>query len=354
MKTCLQANTSMTRKAIMDTPDTTTLNGEKDRRKFLLFGDVHYAGPQESARGLTETEIDVSLLQKSMVMFYRKFLWLADPIAHAHQFGRLLEKMELIKADEAICLGDLSMDTAFVGLSDPATLESAKAMMAMATESLSAPLTWLMGDHELGKTSMIGKRGGPRIKSLQLWEKNLGLPVHWHYSWEGWRFIGVCSTLAGYQVYAPEFPEPERDEWDRAEANHRQWMRETFTSVQPDERIILFCHDPSALGFMAQIPEIREKMPQIATTWVGHMHSSLVERAGVLLSGIPPIHSMGTSIRRFSVALQKAKVWPQFRMKLCPSPSGSELLRDGGFYEMILHADPARSTPCCIFHPNPW
>lgn len=75
-------------------------------KKFLLFGDVHYAGPAETRRGLTETEMATSWAQKTLVHFYRNFLWLADPIGHAHKFPQLLDSMNQMRADEAVCLGD--------------------------------------------------------------------------------------------------------------------------------------------------------------------------------------------------------------------------------------------------------
>jgi hypothetical protein len=211
-----------------------------------------------------------------------------------------------------------------------------------------------MGDHELGKTSIIGKQGGPRIASLERWKSDLQFPVQWDFSWHHWRMVGICSTLAAFPVYAPEVHPDELHSWESAREAHTAWIRDTFGSIAPDEKIVLFCHDPSALGYLAQIPEIRDRLDQIAVTWVGHMHSPLVEKAAGVFSGMPPIHWMGNSMRRFTVALEKARIWKKFNMKLCPSPSGSELLRDGGFYEMILHSDPDRFKPVCIFHPVPW
>lgn len=323
-------------------------------KKFLLFGDVHYAGPAETRRGLTETEMATSWAQKTLVHFYRNFLWLADPIGHAHQFPQLLDSMNQMRADEAVCLGDLSMDTAFVGLSDPASMESAAELVKLVRHKLDAPTTWLMGDHEIGKTSMIGKQGGPRIASFNRWTQELEFPAWWERSIHHWRLIGVCSTLAAFPVYETEFPQSELSAWKELYQSQLSWLQQCFDSIEPRERIILFCHDPSALGFLHALPEIQKKLSQIAVTWVGHMHTPLVEKAASIFSGVPPITQFGTSIRRFSTALQKAAAWKDFRMRLCPSPSGSELLRDGGYFEMVLHHDASIQSPLSIFHPNPW
>ena len=166
--------------------------------------------------------------------------------------------------------------------------------------------------------------------------------------------VGVCSTLVGLPVFKPEILDDELHLWEKARLDHLDWLKSTFENIQPQQKIVIFCHDPSALGFMHMIPEVRAKLDQIAVTWVGHMHTSLVENAAHLFSGIPEIGFLGTSIRRYTIALQKGKVWKDFKMRLCPSPAGSEIYRDGGFYDMILSKSSDINAPTCVFHPNPW
>lgn len=324
------------------------------KKRFLIFSDVHYAGPGERRRGLTETDASVHPIQKMFVSVYRNFLWLADPLAHASNFRNLAIKMNSLKCDDSIFLGDTSMDTAFIGIADPLTLESAQEFMSLVQSHIDAPTKWVVGDHELGKTSMIGKKGGPRYKSVENWTEELNKPLGWSDHWHHWKLISVCSTLVGMPVFEAEILPTEKSLWVDAHENHIQWIKKTFGQIQKHERAILFCHDPSALGFMYGIPEVREKLDQIAVTWVGHMHTPLVKNAADLFAGIPPILHLGSSLRRYSLALQKAKVWKKFRMKLCPSPAGSELLRDGGFFEMTLSTDPNQKFPINVFHNNPW
>lgn len=323
-------------------------------KKYVIFSDVHYAGPSETRRGLAEAKINAPIHQKAFVSFYRNFLWLADPIYHAKRFHQLIGQINHLRPNEIIYLGDLTMDTAFVGLSDPASLESAKEFIDICHSNFQSPMNWVMGDHELGKTSIIGKIGGPRIDSLSKWTDELNMPMHWISKWNRWTIISLCSTLAAFPVYAPEFLPNEQSKWEAAQKQHLDWIKSTFSKIAPDERIVLLCHDPSALGFLSEINEVQEKMNQIAVTWVGHMHTSLVAQAAQIFSGVPEINFLGTSIRRFSIALNRAKIWKDFRMKLCPSPSGSEAYRDGGFFEMILYDDDEKRYPTCVFHPNPW
>jgi len=66
---------------------------------------------------------------------------------------------------------------------------------------------------------------------------------------------------------------------------------------------------------------------------------SLVDRQGQRLAGMPPIGFLGHTVLRLSSALREARSWKQFRVRLCPSLAGVELLKDGGFYEATLHVD---------------
>lgn len=324
------------------------------RKRYVIFSDVHYAGPAETRRGLSEDKIKAPLYQKAFVSLYRNFLWLADPVFHAKRIHPLITRINKLSPDEIIYLGDLSMDTGFVGISDHASFESAEEFINLCHSELSSPIRWVMGDHELGKTSIIGKIGGPRFESMSKWTDALNMPIHWSSKWNHWKLICLCSTLAAYPVYSPEFLPSELKAWEAARQNHLSWIKDTFGNISKEERVIIFCHDPSALGYVSEIKEVREKMSQIAVTWVGHMHTSAVAQAAQILSGVPEVCSFGHSIRRFTVALNRAKIWRDFNMKLCPSPSGSELFRDGGFYEMTLFGEDDKQHPTCVFHPFPW
>ena len=72
-------------------------------------------------------------------------------------------------------------------------------------------------------------------------------------------------------------------------------------------------------------------MPDIGGTVIGHLHTWLVLRVGRLLAGVPKVAWAGHSIRRYTAALNEARCWREFRVTLCPSPTGIQLLKDGGY-----------------------
>ncbi|MBI3875061.1 MAG: hypothetical protein HY300_03680, partial [Verrucomicrobia bacterium] len=71
-----------------------------------------------------------------------------------------------------------------------------------------------------------------------------------------------------------------------------------------------------------------------------------------VLAGMPPLGFLGKSIRRYSTALNRAKLWKPFNVRLCPALTGIELLKDGGFYEVELDLD-AKHPAKFVFKPLP-
>jgi hypothetical protein len=51
------------------------------------------------------------------------------------------------------------------------------------------------------------------------------------------------------------------------------------------------------------------------------------------------MHRFGHSFHRMSAALNEARYWRDFRVLLCPSLAGIDLLNDGGYYTAELDAD---------------
>src|SRR5262249_45702880 len=107
----------------------------------------------------------------------------------------------------------------------------------------------------------------------------------------------------------------------------------------PDQRVILFCHDPTALPFLWSEDSIRGRLPQIDQTIIGHLHTNLVFWKSRLLAGMPVIRFMGHTPRRLSAALHDARLWRPFNVRLCPALAGIQLLRGGGFYTAELSND---------------
>ena len=109
--------------------------------------------------------------------------------------------------------------------------------------------------------------------------------------------------------------------------------------MDTSRRIILFCHDPSALPFLAANPAIQRCLSRVELTLIGHVHSRLVFHTGELLSGFPRVAFLGKSIHRITSALNEASTWRQFRTRLCPALAGLRAWRRGGFLKLKLDMD---------------
>ena len=137
--------------------------------------------------------------------------------------------------------------------------------------------------------------------------------------------------------------------WQTLRAEHLEQIRRAFSTLRPEDRVLLFCHDPTALPFLWREPSVHEKLPQIERTIIGHLHSPLIFLKSRLLAGMPVIRFLGHTPTRLSQALREAHYWKPFKVLLCPSLSGIELLKDGGFYSVEI--DPQLGQPAAFrFH----
>lgn len=302
----------------------------KGRGRLLVVSDLHRAGPGERQRRGFDERVVRGRMARVLSRWYRRHVWLADPMAHNHLLGEILRR----EAGSAwvVANGDFTLDTAFVGVSDDAALESAAEALAELRSMPGAAVRGVLGDHDLGKKSLVGDAGGPRWRSLERCESELGLPRLWHEDFPGWRWVGVTSTLLAWPVFRPEAPAGEWDRWDRAHREHLGAVEALFSEAAADgRRLVLFCHDPTALPFLGRLEGVRRALPLLETTVIGHLHSPWVLRVGQSLSGMPRIGWAGHTVRRYSTALGQARWWRTFRVTLCPSPTGIQCRRDGGY-----------------------
>ncbi len=313
------------------------------KASLAIVSDVHFAGAAEQQRGDYCLCQLANPVQRLAVKLYRHYFWLRDPFAHNGLLDEFICRTR--GADVVVANGDYSCDSAFVGISDDAAFSSAEECVGKLRKAFSSNLLATVGDHELGKKPLGADVGGLRIKSFVRAQENLALPGFWKTERGNYVLMGITSSLAALPVYEAEALPEEAADWRALREDHLKEIRDAFTQLRPYQRVLLFCHDPTALPFLWREREIREKLPQVERTVIGHLHSNVVLFKSRVLAGCPPIRFMGHTVRRLSVALWEARIWQHFNVLLCPSLAGIELLKDGGFVTAELElsaAQPAR------------
>jgi hypothetical protein len=318
--------------------------------RIVIVSDIHYASEGEKARRGHEGRVIRTWPQKLFARLFRRLIWLKDPLAHNH----LLDDFCLAagEPDLTVANGDYSCDSAFVGVSDDAACASARIVLERLRGRFPDRLAAIFGDHELGKTSLFGGVGGPRLASWRRATDELGLEPFWRRELGDWVLLGVVSSLLALPVFEPETLPDERVEWRRLRENHLDEIRAAFADVKSAQRVVLFCHDPTAIPFLWREVEVRARLSQVDCTVIGHLHTPLILWKSRALAGMPAIHFLGNSVRRMSTALREARTWRDFKVRLCPSLAGCQLLKDGGFCSLELPED--RAPARWRFHPLPW
>ncbi len=330
----------------MSTPSSTPR-----RFKLAILSDIHYASAAEQARGDDfEYRHLTNPFKRHFVHLLRHVVWMRHPLRHNGQLDRFMA--EVGPADFVIVNGDYPCGTNCVGLSDDAMLQSAVECVGRLRKEYGDRLRLTFGDHELGKLAVYEHRGGMRLESWWRATGVVGLLPFWKLELGSYVLFGVVSSLIALPVFEPDLLPEERSEWERLREQHLAEIRAAFNALQPHQRVILFCHDPSALPFLWREDTVRTKLPQIEQTIIGHLHSKLVLWKTKVLAGMPVIRFLGTAARRWSMALNEARLWRPFNVRLCPSLAGIELTKDGGYYTVELDAE-ARQPAQFKFHPLP-
>ncbi len=312
------------------------------RFHLALLSDVHHAGPREQAVGDDFELRDVTNpLLRFALRQYRRQIWLRYPLRQNGQLDRFLAATTA--ADYVIANGDYSCDIGACGLSDEGALESAQAFAGKLRAKFGdrSRLNW--GDHELGKRRLVGPGGGMRLRSWERGISELGMPPFWRLDLGQYVLFNCVSSLIALPVFEHDLLPTEYAGWEKLREHHLAEVRAAFASLRPGQRVLFFCHDPTALPFLARDEVIGKRLPQIERTVIGHLHSNLYWRLSKLLSGMPVVSGLGHSIRRMSRALNEARQWRAFRPLLCPSLAGIELLNDGGY--LTVELDAAASQP---------
>ncbi len=316
-----------------------------------ILSDIHYAGPAERARGEDyELRVIANPLLRVVARAYRHLVWMRHPLEQGRQLNRFLTEVEPV--DYLVANGDYSCDSGFVGVSDPAVFQSARECLDKLRAKFGDRAWFTIGDHELGKLPLFGGKGGMRLASWHCATQQLGLEPLWKFSIGRYLLIGVSSPLVALPASQTDALPEEWPEWQRLREAHLAEIRAAFDALLPEQRVLLFCHDPTALPFLGREESVRRRLPLVEQTILGHLHTRLILWKSRLLSGIPPIRFLGRNVSRFTSALNEAHHWWPFRVRLCPALSGIELLNDGGYYTVQL--DPEANRPARFtFHPLP-
>jgi len=307
-----------------------------------IISDIHYAGPAERARGNDYEWRDLANpFLKLLVRFHRRWLWLRNPLDQNHLLDRLVENGQPF--DYVIANGDYSCDSLNVGLSDDASFESARECLHKLRTKFPGRVRAIIGDHELGKVSLVGGRGGMRLASWRRTIGELGIEPFWQFEIGSYVLIGVSSSVLALPAYATDLLPSETPEWEQLRAGLLQQLRRAFCALKPDQRVLLFCHDPTALPFLAREEAVQKRLPQIEATVIGHLHTNLILWKSRLLAGMPRITFLGHTAKKLSTALNEARLWRPFNVRLCPAIAGVELLKDGGY--LVAELTPDASKP---------
>lgn len=307
---------------------------------LTILSDVHFASAAERARSdYLHAGIHNPAL-RLLIHLYRRHFWLRDSFAHNHLLDRFLEQSP--GTDHVIANGDYSCDSAFIGVSDDAACQSARECLGKLRRKFTTNFHANFGDHEIGKKMMGGDQGGLRLASFFRAKQELELQPLWQVEAGNYVFIGVTSPLVAFPVYAAEALSNELGEWRELREQHMQEIRRAFAALKPSQRVLLFCHDPTALPFLWREEIVRQKLPQVVKTVIGHLHSNLFLLQSRMLAGMPAIRFLGHTPLRLSIALREARYWKPFHVLLCPSLAGIQLLKDGGFYTVELDAEARR------------
>ena len=316
-----------------------------------FLSDIHYASAAEQARG---HDFELAGLRnpvlRMLVRCFRHYIWLRDPLGQNQLLDNFLERSEAW--DLVVANGDYSCDSINIGVCDDAACQSVQECLGKLRRRFGDRFRANYGDHELGKVSFFGGRGGMRLASWQRARQELGLEPFWRQEVGKYVLLGMVSSLVALPIFEPDTLPTERSDWERLREEHLTSLRRAFAGLRADQKVLLFCHDPSALPFLWREPEVQSRLAQIEQTIIGHLHSNLVLWKSRWLAGMPQVRCLGHTAKRLSTALREARYWRPFKVRLCPALAGIELLHDGGYLTAELDADAARPARF-QFHPLP-
>lgn len=304
--------------------------------RIAVISDIHVLGPGEH-----ENDRDIRAALSHGIgwprAMWRHFLhaarmrfWNWIPESRYACFLKALEEIQGFHPDWVIANGDYGGDARGVGLSDDATYESAAGVITLIREVFPDRCHFIFGDHDIGKYSTAMRQGGIRLASLDVGEQRLGIRSFWHEKVDGVHLIGVNSSLITLDHFLPEALTEEISEWQERRRRHEELVTEAFTLPAGSDRIILFCHDPSALGVLIRNPVICAQQSRIELTVLGHLHEPRLLALAQRLPRLPDWRPRYPVARIITEGIRSAKTWKLFNPIVCPSPFGTGNHLSGG------------------------
>lgn len=298
--------------------------------KLAVISDIHVLGPRELQAAHDAHEalgVDLPTWRRNWrrgLHRVRERLWNGRLESREPAFRHALARLLDYDPEWIICNGDFGGDYGGTGFSNDATFDSAAAAVQLMRDLFHNSCRFVFGDHDLGKYSTALREGGIRINSLERGEKALGIPSFWHEVDEDFHLIGVNSSLCTLDLFLPEALTHEVPEWCRRRDEHIEHISHAFDGLPRHARVVLFCHDPSALTALAQVPVVKRRLAQIELTVVGHLHSpgllKLAKLAQRTMKNWNPKYPVARIVAR---GLQGIDAWAQFNPVVCPSTFGT-------------------------------
>lgn len=312
--------------------------------RLAVLSDIHFVGPAELAlanssyHSIQAHPDPIARVWRKGLYRVRRRFWNGHLKWRHTAFLQALNEVAEWNPDWVVANGDYGGDLGGVGLSHRATLDSARLVVELIRARFPDRCRFVFGDHDLGKYSTLLREGGIRLSSLELGEKELQIPSFWHEVDDEFHLIGVNSSLFTLDLFLPEAIADEVPEWRRRRDAHIAQVTHAFERLPAKARVVLFCHDPSALTVLSGLPVIRRRLPQIELTVIGHLHSPTLlrlARYAARLSGLKPRYPVARIVAK---GLAGARHWKLFNPVVCPSTFGTGHHVAGGI--LVVSCDP--------------
>jgi hypothetical protein len=297
--------------------------------RLAVISDCHVLGPIELVRHAeTYQNLGQDLTpmrrrwRRGLYRVRRRF-WNTHPEMREVAFRNALLQVSEFDPDWVIANGDYGGDHGGVGVSDQATFESAARVVNIIRTLFAQRARFVFGDHDLGKYSTELREGGIRLNSLEIGERKLGIPSFWHERDEDFHLIGVNSSLFTLDLFLPEALASEIPAWRRLREEHIEHVSHAFDGLSDHARVLLFCHDPSALHALRHMPVVNRRLRQIEMTVIGHLHApGLLKLARLVPAGSKwkPKYPVARIVAQ---GLEGVRSWKMFHPVVCPSTFGT-------------------------------